>query len=134
MSLTSASSRIFRSIGMATRFSIRSGAIPGKESRHHRRADDDDGIFALREIRIEADAGDQQADHGRDGEAGPRQTKSREKIHGACSSRGRSFTFWPSDQIGDAGRCEDIARRDAFSDDQTVVANPTDRDGALLYG
>ena len=32
MSLTSASSRIFRSIGMATRFSIRSGAMPGKSA------------------------------------------------------------------------------------------------------
>ena len=32
MSLTSASSRIFRSIGTATRFSIRSGAIPGNDA------------------------------------------------------------------------------------------------------
>ena len=37
-------------------------------------------------------------------------------------------------QIGDAGRGEDIARSDAFSDDQTIVADPADRDGALFYG
>ena len=57
--------------GTATRFSMRSGAMPGRY-RYHRRADDDDGVFALREVRIQADPCDQQAYHGRDGESGRR--------------------------------------------------------------
>ena len=72
---------------------MRSGAMPGKRADTTAVRMTMIGVFALREIRIEADPGDQQADHGGDGEAGPRQTKSGEEIHGASSSGGSSFTF-----------------------------------------
>ena len=94
--MTSASSRIFRSIGMATRFSIRSGAIPGNSADTTAVRMTMTGSSRLGKFGIENDAGDEQADHGRDGEAGPRKTKSRQEVHGVCSSRGRSFTFCPS--------------------------------------
>ena len=72
---------------------MRSGAMPGKRADTTAVRMTMTGSSRLGKFGIEADPGDEQADHGRDGEAGPCQAKSREEVHGASSSGGRSFTF-----------------------------------------
>jgi len=60
-----------------------------------------------------------------------RETKSREEIQGASSSKGSSFTFAHRTDKR-RGRGQDVARPDAFSDHQTVVTYPAHRDGAFF--
>ena len=117
MSLTSASSRILRSTGTATRILHPFGRHSGKQRGHDCRANDDDRVFALGEIGIKRDAEDDQSGHDRDGESRAFETEAGQKIHGRSLLRGKELHLLVIDQVGYAGGSNEIAGFDAAGDD-----------------